>query len=82
LHVGAGFSATGFLFVLNELAIIVSPAIIFAGYLLKLPQEKVDEFKAACNTLRATCTEYVRATNYRDMMRDLVADTSDAKDQT
>jgi hypothetical protein len=71
VHIGACFSAIGFLAVLNELAINLSPVILFAGYLLKFPKERIDEFRVACDTLRGSCTEFVRASNYRELLADM-----------
>jgi len=74
VHVGASFSVMGFLLVINELAINLSPVIIFAGYLLDMPNERVTEFREACNTLRSSCTAYARAAKYQDLMKNMQAD--------
>lgn len=71
VYVGACFSATGFLAVLNELAINLSPVVLFAGYLLKYPKERIDEFRVACDTLRRVCTDFVRASNYRERLAEM-----------
>ncbi len=71
VHVGASFSVTGFLMVINELGICLSPAIVLAGRLIDLPENRVEELLEACNDLRRNCSTYVRATNYRDIMEDV-----------
>ena len=73
VYIGASFSVMGFLLVLNELAINVSPVILFAGYLLDLPREKIDEFREACNRLRLSCTTYVRAANHQDLVEEVLS---------
>jgi hypothetical protein len=73
VYVGACFSAIGLLAVLNELAINLSPVILFAGYLLRFPKERIDEFRMACDTLRNSCTTFVRASNYRDHLAEIQA---------
>jgi hypothetical protein len=76
VHVGASFSVRGFLVILNELAINLSAAILFAGYLLKFPKEQINEFREACNTLRASCNPNFRPENYQEMMREMQEESS------
>ncbi len=81
VHIGACFSVMGFLVALNELAINVSPVVIFAGYLLNVPKEKIDEFREACNTLRSSCTMYARAANYQELMKEMQARVNPASSE-
>jgi hypothetical protein len=68
VHVGGMFSILGFLLVLNELGICLSPAVVFAGQLVNLPADRVRELVGACNELRRHCTTYARAANYLEVL--------------
>ena len=73
LHVGGTFSLQGFLMVINELAIILGPCLLFASMLLK-PEEPVRrELKDAGDALQMAASGELRATNYQDWL------TQDAK---
>ena len=55
-----------------ELAINLSPCLLFAGHLTKPGEEKFRELKKHCDDLRTSATSYLRVTNYQDLMSDMV----------
>jgi hypothetical protein len=58
--------------VINELAINLSPCLLFAGHLTKPGEEKLGELKKHSNDLHTSASSYVRVTNYQELMRDMV----------
>jgi hypothetical protein len=71
VYVGGAFSVMGFLLVINELGICLSPAIVLAGRLIDLPKDKLKDLIEVCNELRRSCSPFARAATYRDIINEV-----------
>jgi hypothetical protein len=67
--VGAHFSAQGFILVLNELAVIMSPALPTSATLLGFEPEVAQAFQEASNELRSTAKNSPRVRDYQTWMQ-------------